>query len=108
MVELALYILLAPLAAFTLVIFFGKKLPRGGDWISLAAIWSGLAASLYLLFGHVFSNYDPNFSTGFSFDWLTWGRYHLNVGINLDNMAVVMLVVVTRSPRWCTCSARAT
>jgi NADH-quinone oxidoreductase subunit L len=95
MVELALFILLAPLAAFAIVIFFGKKLPRGGDWVSLAAIWSGLAASLYLFFTHILVAYDPGFSENLSFDWITWGAYHLNIGIAVDNMCVVMLMVVT-------------
>ncbi|HEY3296838.1 MAG TPA: NADH-quinone oxidoreductase subunit L [bacterium] len=94
MVELALYILLAPLAAFALVMFFGKKLPRGGDWISLTAIWSGLAASLIMLVDHI-SHFDAAYSTQSSMDWIMWGNFHCTVGMNLDNMAVIMLVVVT-------------
>jgi len=94
MVELALYILLAPLVAFALVRFFGKKLPRGGDWISLTAIWSGLAGSLYMLVDHI-SHFDPAYSITSSTDWLIFGNFHLTVGMNLDNMAVIMLVVVT-------------
>jgi NADH-quinone oxidoreductase subunit L len=95
MIGLSLYILLAPLAAFTLVIFFGKRLPRNGDFISLFAIFSGLAASLYLLFGKMLPAYDPNFLESFQFDWLFFGSYTMRVGIALDNMAIVMLVVVT-------------
>jgi len=95
MLGLALYILLAPLAAFTIVIFFGKRLPRGGDFISLFAIWSGLAASLYIFFTQMIGHYDPNFALNYRWDWLTWGTYKLNVGIALDNMAIMMLVVVT-------------
>jgi NADH-quinone oxidoreductase subunit L len=94
MIELALYILLSPLAAFTIVIFFGKKLPRGGDWVSLAAIWSGLAASLYMLVDHI-AHFDAAYSTTSVTQWLNWGPFHMNIGINLDNMAVIMLVVVT-------------
>ncbi len=95
MLGLALYILLAPLAAFTIVIFFGKKLPRGGDFVSLFAIWSGLAASLYLFFTQMLGHYDANFSLNYRFDWLVWGDYTLKIGIALDNMAMMMLVVVT-------------
>jgi NADH-quinone oxidoreductase subunit L len=94
MISLALYILLAPLAAFTIVMFFGKKLPRGGDWISLFAIWSGLAGSVYMLVDHI-AHFDAIYSTTTSVEWISWGPFHLNVGINLDNMAVIMLVVVT-------------
>ncbi|MDP8228728.1 MAG: proton-conducting transporter membrane subunit, partial [Candidatus Electryoneaceae bacterium] len=95
MFSLAIYVLLAPIVAFALVIFFGKKLPRGGDWISLFAIWSGLAVSVYLFFSVMISHYDPNFCETFQFNWLIWGDYHLTIGIALDNMAIVMLVVVT-------------
>ncbi|MFZ5432340.1 MAG: NADH-quinone oxidoreductase subunit L [Calditrichota bacterium] len=95
MLGLSLYILLAPLAAFIIVIFFGKRLPRGGDWVSLFAIWSGLAASLYLLFAKVLTAYSPSFSESYTFDWLVWGDFRLSIGVALDNMSVVMLVVVT-------------
>lgn len=95
MFELAIYVLLAPLAAFAIVIFLGKRLPRGGDWISLAAIWSGLIFSLYLFFTQVLGNYDPEFFASLQFDWLRWGDYSLRIGITLDNVSVVMLVVVT-------------
>lgn len=95
MFGLALYILLAPLAAFGIVALFGKRLPREGDWISLFAIWSGLAASYYLFFTQMLGNYDPAFSQSFSFNWLEWGDYRLKIGITLDNMAIMMLVVVT-------------
>ncbi len=95
MLTIALYILLAPLAAFAVVIFFGKKLPRGGDFVSLFAIWSGLAASLYLFFTQMLGHYDPNFALSYRFDWLVWGDYTLNIGVALDNMAMMMLVVVT-------------
>ena len=33
-----------PAAAFVILLLFGKYLPRGGDWLSIAAItWNGLA-----------------------------------------------------------------
>jgi NADH-quinone oxidoreductase subunit L len=95
MIGWAIYVLLAPLVAFTIVIFFGKRLPRGGDWVSLAAIWSGLLVSLGLFFSKVLTAYDPAFSENLSFDWLVWGDFHLKIGIALDNMAIVMLIVVT-------------
>jgi NADH-quinone oxidoreductase subunit L len=95
MIGIALSILLAPLAAFALVIFFGRRLPRHGDWISLIAIWGGLGLSLYLFFTRILVAYDPAFFESFRFDWLVWGDYRLTIGIALDNMAVMMLVVVT-------------
>ena len=37
-INYSLYILFLPLAAFLIQIFFGKKLPRQGDWVSIGAI----------------------------------------------------------------------
>jgi NADH-quinone oxidoreductase subunit L len=94
MITLALIVLLAPLAAFTIVIFFGKKLPRGGDWVSLTAIFGGLAISTGL-FIRMLTAWDPAFAATWQFNWLSWGDYTLRIGINLDNMAIIMLMVVT-------------
>ncbi len=95
MFGLVTYILLAQLAAFAIIIFFGKRLPRGGDWVSLLAIWSSLAASVYLFITRMLANYDPDYFEGFTFDWLSWGDYTLRIGYAIDNMAITMLVVVT-------------
>jgi len=95
MFQIAIYILLAPLVAFAINIFFGKKLPHKGNWVSLIAIWSGLFASCYLFFRYVIGIYEPGFNETLSIEWLTWGDYKLVIGITLDNMAIVMLVVVT-------------
>jgi len=94
MITLALIVLLAPLGAFLIQIFFGKRLPRGGDWVSLTAIFGGLAISLYL-FARMLAAWDPNFAQTWQFDWLSFGDYTFRIGINLDNMGVMMLVVVT-------------
>ena len=93
--NLALYVLFAPLVAFIILIFFHRVLPRNGDWVSLFAIWSGLAISLYLFFSVMIGHYNPAFSVGFQFNWLAWGDYNLTIGITLDNVSIVMLVVVT-------------
>lgn len=95
MLGLVLFILLAPLAAFTIVIFLGKRLPRGGDWVSLAAIWGGLAGSIYLFVTQVLGQYNPELFISYQIDWLIWGDFSLKIGIALDNMAIVMLCVVT-------------
>ena len=94
MIPIAIIILLAPIAAFTIVIFLGKRLPRGGDWVSLAAIFLGLILSFYL-FAKMLIAGDPHFALTWQFSWLFFGDYTFTVGINLDNMAIMMLVVVT-------------
>lgn len=95
MFGLVTYILLAPIVAFTIVILLGKRLPRGGDWISLFAIWSGLAASVYLFFTKIIAAYDPAYFESFTFNWVKWGDFQLKIGFAIDNVAISMLVVVT-------------
>ena len=53
----SLLILFLPLAAFLINIFFGKRLPRQGDWISISAIITTLLLSLSLFIG-MLSNWD--------------------------------------------------
>ncbi len=94
MITEALIILLAPIAAFTIVAFLGRRLPRGGDWVSLIAIFLGLALSIDL-FIKMLGAGDPNFAETWQFQWFMFGDYNLTIGINLDNMAIMMLMVVT-------------
>ncbi|MFH1863276.1 MAG: NADH-quinone oxidoreductase subunit L [bacterium] len=94
MITEALIVLLAPIVAFTIQIFLGKRLPRGGDWVSLSAIFLGLFISIHL-FTRMLAAGDPNFAVTWQFTWFLFGDYSLQVGINLDNMAIMMLMVVT-------------
>ena len=45
-----LLILFLPLVAFVINIFFGKRLPRQGDWVSVGAILTTHLISLIMLF----------------------------------------------------------
>ncbi len=94
MITEAVIVLLAPLVAFTIVIFFGKRLPRGGDWVSLLAIFLGLGLSIHL-FVRMLVIGDSDFAATWQINWFIIGDYHLKIGINLDNMAIMMLMVVT-------------
>ncbi|GAB4227608.1 MAG: NADH-quinone oxidoreductase subunit L [Deltaproteobacteria bacterium] len=95
MIRYAYIIPLLPLASFFINIAVGKRLPRKGDWVSLATIAAGLAMSVGI-FLEVFSAYDPNFKYHVVTPWITIAdRFTLNVGILVDNITAVMLVVVT-------------
>jgi NADH-quinone oxidoreductase subunit L len=84
-----------PLLSFFINIAVGKRLPRKGDWVSLATIGAGLVMSLVIFF-EVFRIYDPNFKYHVVVPWLSLnGRFVINAGILVDNLTAVMLVVVT-------------
>ncbi len=90
----ALIILLLPLAAYVIQIFFSKRLPRQGDWLPTGAMFIGLALSLVIL-GRVFSAYDPAFKVQHAFQWVKLGPFNITFGFAVDNLTAVMLFVVT-------------
>ncbi|WP_456408584.1 NADH-quinone oxidoreductase subunit L [Caldithrix abyssi] len=94
MITLALYIWLLPLVAFVIQIFLGKRLPRKGDFISVTAIGISFILSI-ILFIRILTSYDPHFFVTKSIPWIEVGSFRIDMGIYLDNLAVVMLMVVT-------------
>ncbi|MBW6503020.1 NADH-quinone oxidoreductase subunit L [bacterium] len=95
MIRYAYIIPFLPLLSFFINIAVGKRLPRKGDWLSLATIVTCLAMSIAIFF-EVFQAYDPNFRYHVVFPWITVGdRALLNTGILIDNVTAVMLLVVT-------------
>ncbi|HHE55372.1 MAG TPA: NADH-quinone oxidoreductase subunit L, partial [Caldithrix abyssi] len=99
MITLALYIWLLPLLAFVIQIFLGKRLPRKGDFISITAIGISYLLSI-LLFVQMLTNYNPEFYITAAVPWLQVGSFNINMGIYLDNFAIVMLLVVTTVSFW--------
>ncbi len=93
MVNLTIPILLLPLLAFTIQIFFGKRIPRQGDWISNSAIFLSLFLSIYLFYG-MWSKHDPLYKESIVFDWIVMDGFRIRPGIILDNLTAVMLIVV--------------
>ena len=86
-------ILFLPLVAFVINIFFGKRLPRQGDWVSVGAILTTLLLSLILLFS-MFANGNSSFSHEVIMPWIDLGAFQIDLGFWVDNITLVMLVVV--------------
>ena len=91
--QIPLIILLLPLIGFLVLIFFGKRLPRQGDWFASAAITVSMILSLYLLITKLTT--IPQVSVSNSLTWVTIGSLEIEIGMMIDNLAAVMLVVVT-------------
>ena len=88
-----LLILFLPLVAFVINIFFGKRLSRQGDWVSVGAILTTLLLSLILLFS-MFANGNSSFSHEVIMPWIDLGAFQIDLGFWVDNITIVMLVVV--------------
>ncbi len=94
MENLLLPIILLPIIAFAVQIFLGRKLPRGGDWVSTGAI----VISFYFavrVFIAVMSGGGSEFHETYTWSWLVLPGFSLDMGMWIDSVTAVMLIVVT-------------
>lgn len=89
----AISILLLPLLSYTLTFFFGKRLPRKGDFIGVTLMGVALVQALriFIAFWQVG---DPTHRVQWAVTWLDLGGFRLDAGILVDGMTSVMLMVV--------------
>ena len=90
----ALAVLALPLLSYVLTFFFGKRLPRQGDFIGVT--FMGIAQLLSLrIFIHFWQVGDPAYRIESAFTWLDLGGFRIDAGILVDGMTAVMLMVVS-------------
>jgi NADH-quinone oxidoreductase subunit L len=102
--KLLLAVPLIPLVGYVIQIFFGKKLPRSGDWLMTGGMGAVMIITVYMFFvarGHAA---DGNFiaeswRSGFSWDWLYQSQdkaegLSLPAGLMYDGLGAAMLAVV--------------
>ena len=93
---LATIILFIPLISFLGNIFFGKRLPRGGDWFSISTVGIGLILSLILFFQMIFDYKVPEMTDAqILFNWVNLGAFKIELGLLVDNQARIMLLIVS-------------
>jgi NADH-quinone oxidoreductase subunit L len=84
-----------PAAAFFVILLLGKKLPRGGDFVGIAAIAGSLVVAIGIL-GQAFSNASGEHP------WVVekavkltdFGNGELTLGMKVDGLAAAMFIVV--------------
>ncbi len=89
--QYALAILLLPLASFVLQIFFGRRLGPRGVWISVMAVFATLILAFSMLLTVALGTpmeHHPEVM------WFSLGDFYVTLGLQLDNLTVVMLTVV--------------
>ena len=94
MLNQLLFILFAPLVAFVIQVFIGKKLPRGGDWVPTLAVGIGWVLSIMLLV-RALGDHDPWALQSFTVEWFRFGAITIPAGLQFDHLNAIMLVVVT-------------
>ncbi|MBI5645694.1 MAG: NADH-quinone oxidoreductase subunit L [Ignavibacteriae bacterium] len=108
---LTIAILFLPLASFVILLAFGKRLPRQGDFVGTAILFLTLALSLVVMIGSVTSvpaGSIPGFPAAPVQSTFTWVDFNttmtvfgqnipmrIELGIMIDNLVGIMLVVVS-------------
>ncbi len=102
--QLALMLLALPLGGFVIQIFFGSRLPRQGDWVPTLAILGSFGIACYLMLS--FFGAEGGVSEAQRWypelgrNWInladdTGGGFVLHFGVQIDNLTIIMLFVVT-------------
>ena len=87
--------LFLPLFAFGINILVGKRLPRKGDWVSIAAILSSFSLALAIFTYMLFVRYDPTFTAEWKWTWISLNGFEIELGILVDNLTIMMAFIVT-------------
>lgn len=90
----ALSILLLPLLSYVIIFFFGKKLPRQGDWVGVGLLFLSWIQALRI-FVTFWRHGDAQWRVEGSVPWIDTGSVQIDAGILVDGTTAIMLVVVT-------------
>lgn len=92
-------IFLAPVIAFVINAFFGRKLPRQGDWLATLSIFISFIFSARIFGDFVFGKFATDYFIHKTFTWfdLSYGAqiWKVDMGIYIDNMGAIMLLMVS-------------
>ena len=91
---LALSFLFIPISLFVYQLFFGHLLKHDTWYVSIVGIGLNLAVALNFFY-RVFFNHPDHVILHKSFNWLSTGSFNLDLGVFIDNIAVIMLLVVS-------------
>ncbi|MGC9329497.1 MAG: NADH-quinone oxidoreductase subunit L, partial [Candidatus Hinthialibacter sp.] len=83
-----------PLGALIIQYFFGRRLPRQGDWLSTGAMGLSLLCSIIVFIQVIFVQNDPHYLFQTSYAWFSGGDLQFTWGFHIDNLTAVMLMVV--------------
>ncbi len=91
LITLSLVVLVLPMVSFLVLAFFGKKMPRNGDWFATSILFINLFISVY-----IFISYITGGGISLSVDWINLGTEttRFKAGVILDNISCLMLIVV--------------
>jgi NADH-quinone oxidoreductase subunit L len=83
-----------PAGMFFVLALFGRYLPRGGDYLGVAAIGSSFVLFFFVM-GDLLDSPDKLGPILKSIEWSNIGDFHLRMGTYVDPITVVMFGVIT-------------
>ena len=105
--KLLLAVPLIPLLGYVVQIFFGRFLPRKGDWLLTAGMFTSMCITVFMAakaISYGFSSDEPFFhmskDSGMAFSWfyqsekLPGDPYNMTAGLLYDGLGAAMLAVV--------------
>lgn len=105
---MSIIILFLPLMSFVINVFFGKRLGKKSSYIGTAILGIDLILAITVFANKVFGSFETSevikgglkilqsdLAIQAKVNWLNMGPINLSLGIGIDNLASVMLVVVT-------------
>jgi NADH-quinone oxidoreductase subunit L len=98
LLTLSMAVLFLPLLGFTILIFFGKRLPRQGDWLETGVLTVVLVLAIVVAFQKLTGYHGETLSLNFTMVDLHTvpgiGPLKIVLGFAVDNLAAIMMVVV--------------
>ncbi|HXH31821.1 MAG TPA: NADH-quinone oxidoreductase subunit L [Bacteriovoracaceae bacterium] len=92
-------IFLSPVIAFVINAFFGRRLPRNGDWLATLSVFISFVFSARIFGDFVFGKFATDYFIHKTFTWfdISYGAqiFKVDMGIYIDNMAAIMLLMVS-------------
>lgn len=94
LLTLAWIILLLPLLSFAVLVFFGKRIGKPSAYIGTTILGIDLVLAAIVCYSKLVTYADVKIIQ-MKFTWFSLGNININVGIGIDNLAALMLMVVT-------------
>lgn len=91
---LSLSVLLIPMVSFLVNVFFGRKLGKISGWIGTTILAIDLVIAAVVSYSKLVIYPDIQVIQT-KFEWFSLGSSSFNVGYGIDNIAAIMLMVVT-------------
>ena len=94
LLTISIVVLILPFVSFTLIIFNQKRLGRGAGWLGTSFLFVDFLLSAIIAYNKLIL-YPKETMLQWKFDWFSLGGSTIQLGVGINNLAAIMLIVVT-------------